>query len=96
VSTDYDIVCDACGLSMHAGQRSAGDSYSFGYGKDDEACRSIVARFAFEHAYHGPGGVRIELADVAEARPSDNYVRIELEPTGQLLSMFARSLSRAR
>jgi hypothetical protein len=64
---------------MHAGQRYAGGQhpYSFGYHSTDADGQHAVAKFAFEHAYHGR--IRIVISDVAEKRPSDEYKRIEID-----------------
>ena len=77
MSTDYDIVCDTCRVQMHAGQRCAINEFSFGYSTGDSEGQEAVAKFAFEHAYHGT--IRILLSDVVEERPSDKYRRIEHE-----------------
>lgn len=73
MSTDFDAVCDTCKLVVHAGQRMGGTA-SFGYGSIDTEGRQAVAEWCFEHARHGTG-VRLQ---VAEARPSDDYERVEL------------------
>lgn len=76
MSIDYDAVCDTCRLVVHAGQIMAGTA-SFGYASGDAEGRSAVADWCFEHARHG-AGVRLEVSDVAERRPSDDYERVEL------------------
>jgi hypothetical protein len=77
VSTGYDAVCDVCRISVHAGQRSGGSFYTFGYGSGDQSGRDAVAKFCFEHAYCGDGGVRIVLSDTTEHRECDDYQHIE-------------------
>jgi hypothetical protein len=75
VSTDFDVCCDRCRLVMHAGQRYADGSHSFGYSSKDEPGRAIVARFTFVHAYHGP--VRVVVSDTFAHKLSDGYKRLD-------------------
>lgn len=77
MSTDFDVCCDKCRLAMHVGQRYASGGYSFGYSSKDDAGRAFVARFTFEHAYHGP--VRIVVSDTTEHKPSDDYLRLHAD-----------------
>jgi hypothetical protein len=71
MSTDYCAVCDVCREKIHAGQHMGGKD-SFGHGSNDVAGRTRVATWIFDHAWHG-SGVRIELQQSAEVRPSDDY-----------------------
>jgi hypothetical protein len=77
MSTDFDIVCDECKLRMHAGQVSAMVP-AFGHSSQDSGGRRTVAKFAFEHAYHG-SGVRVVVSDTLEAKRSDSYQDLEYE-----------------
>lgn len=76
MSIDYDAVCDTCKQVVHAGQISAG-AHWFAYGFDDHLGVQDLARWLFTHAGEGHV-VRIELMDVSEPRPSDDYERVEL------------------
>lgn len=73
MSVGFEIVCDTCKLTMHAGIAN-GCASVFGYASTDEEGRRKVAEFAFEHAYCDlVEGVRIVISDTAEKKRSDGY-----------------------
>lgn len=50
MSTDFDFECHTCKRAVHAGQRMALNSYSFGYGSGDTAGSKFVAEWAMRCA----------------------------------------------
>lgn len=73
MSTDYDVVCDVCKLTMHAGQRMA-MRQSFGYGPNDTAGAQRLADFIGIHIWCDlPRGVRIVIGNQTEDPGTRGY-----------------------
>jgi hypothetical protein len=70
VSTDFDIVCDACKVCHHLGQRSV--TFSFGFGRKDGMSDIIteesIGEFIDEHFNHNEAGLRLVLTDALSSK----------------------------
>jgi len=62
MSTDYNVVCDACKVCCHLGQHFT-SGWSFGYGSNDKKTVQKTGDFIGEHFNHNTTGLRIVLID---------------------------------
>lgn len=80
MSTDFDIVCDACKVYHHLGQQFT-SGFTFGYGTGDTEEENAIGEFIQRHFNHSKAGMRVVLTDAINPECTSDGFEEESCPT---------------